>query len=133
MVSEEARVLAVFLLFATLFFGEVRDIIRVFLDLISRPVPKFNKYLGMTKVEYDLNVESYNRKQWLSWARIVLLVSIIVFELWMVYAVKFNADDPLEWLANRGLVEDFFQCTCCLGFFTVCLLFQEKFPNWFSN
>ncbi|MEE3303367.1 MAG: hypothetical protein VX191_00615 [Candidatus Thermoplasmatota archaeon] len=134
MVSEEATWVAIIIGLGGLAMGEVRAIFRTFYELISRPFPKFNKYLGMTKVEYDLNVDSHNRKQWLSWTRIVLLVSIVVFELWMVYAWKFSVDDPLQWIANRGGVPgSVFQCGCCWLFLMFGFFVQEKFPTFFEG
>ncbi|MEC8954446.1 MAG: hypothetical protein VYE70_00460, partial [Candidatus Thermoplasmatota archaeon] len=99
MVSQAAALVAFLIGLGGLATGELRAIVRTFLEVISRPVPKFNKYLKMKKVEYDQNVASYSRKWWLDWTKIVFLASVIVFELWMVYAWLWSADDPLQWIA----------------------------------
>ncbi len=134
MVSAEATGVAILIGLGGLATGELRAILRTFFEVISRPVPKFNKYLKMKKVEYDQNVDSHNRKWWLDWTKIVFLASVIVFELWMVYAWIFTVDDPLQWIANRGGVPgSVFQCGCCWLFLMFGFFVQEKFPTFFEG
>ena len=126
MVSTEAQVLAVIIGFSGLLFGEVRSIFRTFVDLGTRPFPKFNKYLGMTKKEFERDVDSYHRKWYLGLTKILILLAAIIFEVWMVIAVVYNTQDPLEWLRSTGYAVNFTQCTCCWGIIMLGFLWQER-------
>ncbi len=134
MVSAEDQMLAGIIGFSGLLIGEVRSICLTFFEMISRPFPKFNKYLGMTKVEHDQHVLSHNRKQWLGLTKIVLLISFVVVEVWVVYAGVTGKEAILEWVSNRGGVSaQLLECTCCWGLIMFVFLLQERFPNWFQD
>jgi len=125
-------VFGAFITIMLLLFNEVRIVIYTIIRIITRPVPKFNKYLGMTKAEYHYNLDSDNRNFWLSMTKLIAIIILIILEIWWIYATfKPGTIMPLEWILESGAFHSDLSC-CGLMWLVLMLHFYliEKFPYW---
>lgn len=128
--ASEDLIMAAIVTLSVLLLRDVRDIIIATLRIITKPVPKWNKYLGMKKRDYQYNLDSKNRQMWFLITKIFLLIAVLIFDLWMLYATFVPGIlMPSEFI--RVVVNT--EIICCGGLWLLVILgfiLHEKFPDW---